>query len=265
MLHVNTRRRSAFSLVELLVILAVLAFLAGMLIAAVQKVREAAARAQCQNNLRQLGIAMHNVNDTYRQLPPTVGTFPANSKTYGTYYFFILPFIEQQNLYNLAKGYVWKNGVYGQPVQTLLCPSDPSAPPKNLFKDWLATCNYAVNWQVFKKGGARIPATFTDGTSNTIAYTERYQLCKDDPCAWGYPGLSSWTPAFAHYSEGKFQVLPAQAQCNSAVPQSPHAGGIQVGMGDASVRLVNRAISPQTWWYACTPNGGEVLGSDWDD
>jgi hypothetical protein len=115
-----------------------------------------------------------------------------------------------------------------------------------------------------RKPFASIPQTFQDGTSLTIAFTERYQMCNDNRCAWGYPELYYWAPMFAYYSEGKFQVRPAADQCDPALPQSIHPEGIHVAMGDASVRNVSPTISPQTWWYACTPAGGETLGKDWE-
>jgi type II secretory pathway pseudopilin PulG len=265
MFRSQRQANKGFSLIELLVILAVLAFLVGMLVPAVQKVREAAARTECSNNLRQLGLAMHNINDAYAKLPPVAGPFPAGNKSYGTYFYHILPFIEQQPLWQKGNNYVWKNGTYSNPIRTYICPADASSPPNGKYKDWLATCNYAANWQVFGKGGARIPATFQDGTSNTIVFTERYQMCNDTPCAWGYPGVYYWSPMFAYYSHGKFQPEPTQKKCNPALAQSVHATGIPVGMADASVRHVSNNLSPQTWWYACTPNGGETLGADWKE
>ncbi len=260
------QRNSApgFSLIELLVVLALVAFLLGMLLAGVQRIREAAARTQCANNLKQICIAMHNcASNVQGKLPPVVGPFPAKAKNYGTMFFHLLPYVEQANLYEKARGYVWEKGIFSTVVPLFVCPSDGSAPANHVHQNWLATSSYAANWLVFGEHGANMPATFADGTSNTIVFTERYRLCRGTPCGWGYPGLSDWTPTFAYLSAGKFQVTPADAECNPALPQSPHPGGIQASLGDGSVRFVADTISPQTWWHACTPAGGEPLGEDW--
>jgi hypothetical protein len=256
------RARPALTLFQLLVLLALLAFVLGLLLPAVARIRSAAARAQSMNNLKQLALALHNCNDTYKQMPPIVGSFPGNTPSQGTLHFYLLPFIEQDNLFQRAQGYVWKNNTYATTLAVFQSPNDQSVPPNYLHQGWLATTNYAGNWMVFKKGGATIPASFPDGTSNTMVYAERYQRCNDTPCGWGYSSLYYWAPVFGYYSYGKFQHQPTQAECNAALAQSLDPAGVTVGMGDGSVRAVAPTISPRTWWLLTDPADGEPLPND---
>jgi prepilin-type N-terminal cleavage/methylation domain-containing protein len=149
-------RARAFTLIEMLVVMAIISVLIGLLLPAVQKVREAAARTQSLNNLKQQGLAAHMSNDTYRMLPPMLGWFPYQQKGsgYGTVFFHLLPFIEQDNLrtrsLNPATGTYDATyaAVQGYSVPTYVNPGDPSARTADT-SDGEAYSGYAANMQVF--------------------------------------------------------------------------------------------------------------------
>jgi prepilin-type N-terminal cleavage/methylation domain-containing protein len=267
MIRSNRPLLRGFTLFEVLVVLALLVVLFGLLLPLVQKIREAASRTSCANNMKQMALAMHNCNDTYGKLPPSVGAFP-NATSDGTFHFYLLPFIEQDNLYkNASDGAgnfsVWVNNTHATQVRTFICPNDSSSGKSPVYQDWLATTNYACNFMVFALGGAKIPNSFPDGTSNTMVLVERYQVCNQTPTGWAYSGETEWAPIFAYSSYARFQVQPSQENCNPSLPQSIHGSGIQVGLGDGSVRLVHDSITPLTWYYATNPSDGNPLGADW--
>jgi type II secretory pathway pseudopilin PulG len=270
----NRFSRRGFTLFQLLIVLALLAILLGLLLPAIEKLRIAAARTQSANNLHQISIAMLNSEGTYQIIPPLAGGYHKD-KGEGTLFFYILPFIEQDNVYNAALSgtdySVWNNETYKVVIKTYLSSSDRSGGKEPLHDGWLARSNYAANFQVFgdrknntlNGGKVGLVAAMPDGTSNTIAFAERYQECGGDPCAWPYTSGTTWAPAFMYLTHARFQTLPTAERCDPTLAQGIYPGGINVALGDGSVRFLASSISPQTWWLACVPDDGNPLGADW--
>ncbi len=310
-------RGRGFTLIELLVVIAIIGILIALLLPAVQKVREAAARSQCANQLKQLGLAAHNFHDTNGRFPPAFGWMPGPSGppgSYGNIFFFLTPYFEQGGIYNST---AQPDGSHipayppGQEICTqqvykgMVCPSDPS--DTEGYSHWAgwSSGGYAANYQVFgvptvgpgspscrpygyqgSQGyqspgqvdgweGKMILTGITDGTSNTIIFAEKFARCGATTCCAGggnlwlrWDCLDDWSPFFAAWSTGsasKFQVQPdwSTTACDPYRAQSGHAGVMNVGLADGSVRALAAGMAPNTWWAACTPNGAEVLGSDW--
>jgi prepilin-type N-terminal cleavage/methylation domain-containing protein/prepilin-type processing-associated H-X9-DG protein len=341
-------RWRGFTLIELLVVIAIIAILIGLLVPAVQKVREAAARTQCSNNLKQMTLAVIHCADTYRgPMPPAIGDYPKSNFTgtsgcqpppnqintaYGGMMYHILPFIEQGPLYESTRcangiGYdveqgkapAAAGGVMQSVVTVYLCPSDPTQNSGQGYGSWASVGSYVYNGMLFQAdwvGYSRFPASLVDGTSQTILYTETYAggngygdpNWPHDETLWWWDYNTFETPpssngdcgSIQNQANGKFEgywdgnpdnppgvnfkplIQPTLQFCrqttawswNPGGPQglsicmcravSPHTGGINVSMGDGSVRFVNGAVSATTWYSAVTPAGGEVLGGDWE-
>jgi prepilin-type N-terminal cleavage/methylation domain-containing protein len=95
MSRIPAKKRSGFTLIELLVVIAIIAILIALLVPAVQQVRESAARTQCINNLKQIGLALHNCHGSFKVMPPATGAFPQGTANYGPITLYLMPFIDQ--------------------------------------------------------------------------------------------------------------------------------------------------------------------------
>jgi len=201
-------RRRGFTLIELLVVIAIIAILIALLVPAVQKVREAAARTQSTNNLKQIGLALHACQDQHGRLPTVHGSFPIGNDPnwgasyspshFGTQQYFLLPYIEQDPIYKSPEVSGGPGDPAGQPphqsnswwshavISVYQAPSDPTLPANG--KTWgdRGATSYAANWHAFGGGWGEdwqiggkvsIARSFPDGTSNTIGYFERYAVC----------------------------------------------------------------------------------------
>lgn len=294
-----SRPRSAFTLVEVLVVVAIFAVLIALILPAIQQIREAATRAGSQNNLRQFSLAVGLYADGRGGvLPPADGGWTrfarGTSNTLEPNPHMAAAMIATGRFQDWA----WRT------LPMFLSPADPSRSVVGLIGDeedpeGLAT-SYTSNATSFS-GGRRLPAGIPDGLSTTIFYSERYAICSASRSS--YDGLGAgFRPSFADGGllfEGKtgrqvhpvrqpdgttgpnrpgatFQVRPRTPSwqevitrpdiavglpedCDPTVPQTPHRGGLLAGYGDGSVRTVSPGVAPAVFWGQVTPDGGEVI------
>ncbi len=289
----TSSRRLAFTLIELLVVIAIIAILVGLLLPAVQKVREAAARAKCANNLKQLALALHSYHDANNHLPAPRGTHLAPIYEFTEFRGWmceILPYIEQDNLARNMYTNPWYVGffpTFGTPVQTYLCPSDPRnllpvTSGNGALTSYLGVTgsDNDVNIQfngptngIFNVSSPGIQITdITDGTSNTLMLGERPPSTDLNLGWWGasdYDNLLSTRQLYGDVFGASGCVIPGlfspgkvNGPCNGDDNHfwSFHTGGANWVFGDGSVRFLPYSASAVTIPLA-SRNGGEVVDS----
>jgi prepilin-type N-terminal cleavage/methylation domain-containing protein len=298
--HPKSARRSAFTLIELLVVIAIIAILIGLLLPAVQKVREAAARMECQNNLKQIGLALHTFHDANREFPEGLQAYLSQGKWWGTgwtWQAYILPYIEQNNLFNRVKVRMFSgNGDNGgrttaemmlahttTTISVFRCPSQPGGNLQhggmignqpsnyngNIGTNVFNNCN-GTNPGCIRANGMFFLAKRTamrdviDGTSNTIFVSEvQTQLASN------MPGGDRWYN-WANNADGNPPTDLSEALIGAETNDpinggaqeaagSFHTGGAQFLMGDGRVIFISESISMTTYRRLSTRAGGEVV------
>ena len=248
----SRRLRAAFTLVELLVVIAIIAILMALLVPAVQKVRDASNRTICQNNLKQIGMATHNLHSEWKVLPPLAAASqwsqitvagPYNGVYAFTVFGWLLPYLERKDVYDIARAGngvndAWPTDGLCYPIAGFVCPSEANPIGPNGFgfgsypqpkisgdpRTWGFT-NYVANYLIFGNPaagsveGATRFRNIVDGLSNTVMYAERYGTCASNGTAenaytplWG-DSTAYWRPAFCFNNVQQTPSGPGYAPC----------------------------------------------------
>jgi type II secretory pathway pseudopilin PulG len=259
-------RRRAISLLEVLVVLAIIAVLFAIILPAVQIAREASLRAASLNNIRQIALAFHDYSAAHSgQLP--------RSEHFGDAW---------RSRLNAIVTHVDGPSASDQ-VKWLLSPADPTIDTANFGP---RLCSYSMNWQIFKLPNASLPGSVPDGLSSTLLLAEMYSVCDGTRSDWAFDDSPSirrpyfgieflstqtWTWSY-RWPDATFQIRPCAVQkqlcgnvpiCYTHVAQTPHRGGMLVALADGSGRTISPNISATTYWDLVSPAGGENLGKDW--
>ncbi|MCA9221080.1 MAG: DUF1559 domain-containing protein [Planctomycetales bacterium] len=286
--RIASASRVGFTLVELLVVIAIIGILVAMLLPAVQAAREAARRSSCTNNLKQIGLALHNYHDTYK-------TFPAGSiqSNFVSGFASILPYIEQNNtadLYDFSLYYTdpHNQAVSNQRISVYLCPSMPlprevplvsanetGGPSSYLLNegtdDYMAACDgvFGLQWPGYGYPNPNVRfADIIDGTSSTFAVGETTYNMRDYLWSASTPGVGGqvrwgtarWVVGYPAIALGTtLKPFNLHAAAGNGGYQSMHPGGANFVYCDGSVHFIPETIDSVTYNALATRQGGEIV------
>lgn len=220
------------------------AILIALLLPAVQQARTAARRTQSKNNLKQIGLAMHNYHDVYNMFPPG-GIYTKKDDPYNAWMTSLLPYVEQSRLYDMLNPNEPWTSATNQPVFQNVVPQylSPNVEPDHSKVGSLGASHYAGNSQFLKKNAGRKMFEITDGTSNTIMAGE----VAGGFMAWGDP---------ANLRDPANGIGTGPNQFGGPVGQM----GVQVLAADGSVHFISDNVNPQVLKALASPDGGEQIG-----
>lgn len=287
-LHRTANQTRGFTLIELLVVIAIIAILIALLLPAVQQAREAARRSTCKNNLKQIGLGLHNYHDTHRVFPP--GRIETSRLGWGT---MILPYIDQAPLYNqisasgafettsTSTNVHWYGvaamATSGNPplAKTIIpvynCPSDPmggintelSSYGKSNYVGTRTASNVAdtanINASFYGNSNRKI-RDYTDGLSNTIHIGEKRTQGTQNGALWAGSASSEIAHLIARIDWSADDTNYIINGNFAWTVSSVHTGGAHVLLGDGAVRFLSENINIGTWAALGTIAEGEVIG-----
>ncbi len=253
--------RSAFTLVELMVVIAIIGLLVGLLLPAVQAVRESARRMQCQNNLHQIGIALHNYHAAFRKLPP--GGIEVRPETPGgkqiAWSALVLPFLEQSAAYsridfNYPFDHPFNREVAATPIETYLCPSTArldlltrgmgATDYGGIYGERIVSTNYPPRGVLIHDRAIRF-RDITDGLTRTLMISEDANF-RD----------GQWINAWNLFDQA-FPINRAPPFENDI--RSMHPQGANGLFADGSVVFMNESMELELLASICTRNGQEQV------